>query len=74
MEAVGRVHCEEQEAMHFLIFALHLTIMPVFMPQVNIGEHGQEIVTNAPQWSGLVEHGKEQIPDGVLLEWSTPLG
>lgn len=52
-----------------LILALHLSIVPVFMPQINIGEHGQEIIGNNPNWSTLVEHGQAQVPDGAVIEW-----
>jgi len=52
-----------------LILALHLSIVPVFMPSISIGEHGQEIIGNAANWSALVEHGHEQVPDGAEVQW-----
>ena len=52
-----------------LILALHLSIVPVFMPSVGIGEHGQEIISNAAQWSAVVQDQRAQIPDGAVFEW-----
>ena len=51
------------------LILLHLSIVPVFMPSVGIGEHGQEIISRAANWSALVEHGHGQVPDGVIVEW-----
>jgi len=52
------------------LILLHLSIVPVFMPSVGIGEHGQEIISRAANWSALVEHGHEQVPDGAVIEWT----
>ena len=52
-----------------LRLALHLSIAPTFTPSVGIGEHGQEIISNTPNWSAFVEHHQAQIPDGGMLEW-----
>jgi len=52
------------------LILLHLSIVPVFMPSVGIGEHGQEIISRAANWSALVEHGQTQIPDGAIMEWT----
>ena len=51
------------------LILLHLSIVPLFLPQVGIGEHGQEIIGNAANWSALAEHGHEQVPDGAVIEW-----
>ena len=51
------------------LILLHLSIVPVFMPSINIGEHGQEIISRAANWSALVEHGQTQIPDGAEVQW-----
>ncbi len=52
-----------------LILALHLSIVPTFIPSVGIGEHGQQQISDAANWSALVEHKEAQIPDGGMLEW-----
>ena len=51
------------------LILLHLSIVPTFTPSVGIGEHGQEIISRAANWSALVEHGYEQVPDGAVIEW-----
>ncbi|MHB1266440.1 MAG: hypothetical protein ACYCY2_02415 [Acidithiobacillus ferriphilus] len=51
------------------LILLHLSIVPVFMPSVGIGEHGQEIISNAIQWSAVVQDHRAQIPDGAELQW-----
>ena len=56
-------------ALSALILALHLSIVPVFMPSISIGEHGHVEISNAANWSALAEHKKAQIPDGGMLEW-----
>jgi len=38
-----------------LILALHLSIVPAFLPSISIGEHGQEIISNAIRWSAVVQ-------------------
>lgn len=56
-------------AISALILALHLSIVPTFIPSVGIGEHGQEIISRAANWSALVDHKEAQVPDGALVEW-----
>ena len=50
------------------LILLHLSIVPVFMPSVGIGAHGQEIISNAIRWSAVVQDQRAQIPVGALLE------
>ena len=51
------------------LILLHLSIVPVFMPSISIGEYGQQIISRAANWPALVEHGHGQVPDGAVLEW-----
>lgn len=53
-----------------LILALRLSIVPTFIPSVGIGEHGQQIISRAANWSALVEYGHEQVPGGVIVKWT----
>ena len=54
------------------LILLHLSIVPAFMPSISIGEHGQEIISNAIRWSAVVQDQRAQIPDGAVLEWREP--
>ena len=56
-----------------LILALHLSIVPTFLPSVGIGEHGQHEISNAANWSALVERKEYQIPDGGMIVWTIRL-
>jgi len=52
-----------------LILAMHISIVPLFTPQVGIGEDGQQTIVQSVQWQSVVQDRQAQVPDGGLVRW-----
>lgn len=49
---------------------LHLSIMPLFYPDVEGIHNGTLNINNAPSWNHIFHSQNLQQPDGVILTWN----